>query len=170
MAQPFGPVERRLQASAALALSFPRLMDQLRKVIQEFPDKRTGQNCHYRLEDAALAAFSVFFTQSPSFLAHQQSLEETKGQNNARSLFGIQRIPCDVHIRNLLDEVAPANILPVFTYIFDALKGAGALSSFLSCFGGLLIALDGTYYFSSKKLHCQNCSTRQLRTRRRWPR
>jgi len=161
MAQPFGPVKQRLQASAALALSFPRLMDQLRKVIQEFPDKRTGQNCHYSLEDAALAAFSVFFTQSPSFLAHQQSLEQTKGQNNARSLFGIQRIPCDIHIRSLLDEVAPANILPVFTYIFDALKGAGALSSFLSCFGGLLIALDGTYYFSSKKLHCQNCSTRQ---------
>ena len=67
MAQPFGPVEQRLQASAALALSFPRLMEQLPKVIQGFPDQRTGLNCHYSMEDAALGAFAVFFTQSPSF-------------------------------------------------------------------------------------------------------
>ena len=28
--------------------------------------------------DAALGAFSVFFTQCPSFLAHQKHLQETK--------------------------------------------------------------------------------------------
>jgi hypothetical protein len=27
--------------------------------------------------------------------------------------------------------------------------------------GHVLIALDGTEYFSSKKIHCHNCSTRQ---------
>ena len=117
MAQPFGPRGQRLQAQAALKLSFPRLMEQLRKVIQDFPDQRTGLNCHYSMEDATLGAFSVFFTQSPSFLAHQRSLEETKGQNNARSLFGIQQIPCDVHLRNLLDEVA-------FTASIDDLAGS----------------------------------------------
>jgi hypothetical protein len=161
MAQPFGPAEGRPQGNGALALSFPRLMEEFRQVIQAFPDQRSGQNSHYRLEDAALGAFSVFFTQSPSFLAHQRSMEETKGQNNARSLFGLEQIPCDVHIRGLLDAVAPSQVFPVFSYIFTALQGAGALSSFLSSFGGLLIALDGTEYFSSKKLQCPNCSTRQ---------
>jgi hypothetical protein len=161
VAYPFGSLEQHGQAREVLALSFPRLIEQLRQVIQDFPDKRTGQNSHYRVEEAALGAFSVFFTQSPSFLAHQKSMAVTKGQNNARSLFGIQRIPCDIQIRKLLDEVAPSQVLPVFTYIFDALKAAGALSSFLSSFGGLLIALDGTEYFSSKKLHCPNCSSRQ---------
>ncbi len=161
MAQPFGPVEQGLQASAALALSFPRLLEHLRKLIQDFPDKRTGLNCQYSMADAALGAFAVFFTQSPSFLAYQKDLEKTKGKSNAQSLFGMARIPSDNHIRDLLDEVAPSQVLPVFGYVFDALKAAGMLSSFLSCFGGLLIALDGTHYFSSKQLHCQNCSTRQ---------
>ena len=128
-------------------------MEQLRQVIDDFPDKRTEQNSHYRMEDAALGAFAVFFTQSPSFLAHQKSMEETKGQNNARSWFGMEQIPCDIHIRKLLDEVAPSQVLPVFTYIFDALQAGGVLSSFLSGIGGLLIALDGTQYFSSTKLH-----------------
>lgn len=161
MAQPFGPVERRRQASAVLALSLPRLLEQLGRVIEGFPDKRTGQNCQYRMEDAALGAFAVFFTQSPSFLAYQKDLEKTKGKSNAQSLFGMKRIPSDNHIRDLLDAVAPAQVLPVFGYVFEALRAGGLLARFRSCLGGLLIALDGTYYFSSKQLHCQNCSTRQ---------
>ncbi len=161
MAYPMDPVGQPLRRGSGPALSFPWLVERLRRVIQDFPDKRKGLNCHYSMEDAALGAFAVFFTQSPSFLAHQKSMEEAKGQNNARSLFGMDRIPCDIHIRDLLDEVAPSNILPVFGDVFEALKADGALSSFLSCFGGLLIALDGTEYFSSKKLHCPNCSSRQ---------
>lgn len=142
-------------------MSFPWLVEQLRRVIQDFPDHRTGLNCQYTMEDTALGAFSVFFTQSPSFLAYQKSMQETKGQNNAQSLFGIQQIPTDTHIRKLLDEVAPSEILPVFACLFDAWQAAGGLASFDSGFGGLLIALDGTQYFSSKKLHCPNCSTQQ---------
>ena len=156
-----GPVRQPLQPGSGPVLSFPWLVEQLRRVIQDFPDKRTGLNCHYTIEDAALGAFSVFFTQSPSFLAYQKSMQETKGQNNARSLFGIKQIPTDIHIRKLLDEVAPGEILPVFACFFEALQAAGGLASFDSGFGGLLIALDGTQYFSSKKLHCPNCSTRQ---------
>ena len=88
-------------------------------------------------------------------------MEETKGQNNARSLFGLKQVPCDVHIRKLLDAVAPSHVLPVFGHVFHALPAAGALSSYLSCFGGLLVDMDGTEYFSSKQLHCQNCSSHQ---------
>ena len=161
MAYPFGPVVQPPRPSSGPALSFPQLIEHLRRVIQDFPDKRRGLNCHYSIEDAALGAFSVFFTQSPSFLAYQKTMEEAKGQSNAQSLFGMEQIPSDNHIRDLLDEVAPSDVLPVFSYAFDALKAAGGLGTFRSCLGGLLIALDGTQYFSSKKLHCQNCSTRQ---------
>jgi hypothetical protein len=39
--------------------------------MRRFPDKRTGRNLKYSMEDVEAAACSVFFTQSPSFLAHQ---------------------------------------------------------------------------------------------------
>ena len=149
MSYPMRPVEQPLGPDSERALSFPWLVEQLRRMIQDFPDKRRGLNCHYAIEDAALGAFAVFFTQSPSFLAYQKSMQETKGQNNAQSLFGIKQIPTDIHLRKLLDEVAPSQVLPVFTDIFDALQAAGSLARFDSCFGGLLIALDGTQYFSS---------------------
>jgi hypothetical protein len=44
----------------------------------------------------------VFFTQSPSFLAFQKYMQKNKGVNNAQSLFGIQKIPSDNHIRDAL--------------------------------------------------------------------
>lgn len=47
------------------------MMNEFGHVIGQFPDKRTGQNTTYCLEDVAFGAFSVLFTQSASFLAHQ---------------------------------------------------------------------------------------------------
>ncbi|MCB0160386.1 MAG: ISNCY family transposase, partial [Caldilineaceae bacterium] len=65
------------------------LVEQVQATFDELPDARTGKNTVYEMKDAALGAFSVFFTQSASFLAHQQEMERTKGCNNARSLFGV---------------------------------------------------------------------------------
>jgi hypothetical protein len=38
------------------------------------------------MTDAGLSAFSIFFMQSPSFLEYQCSLEQSRGENNARTL------------------------------------------------------------------------------------
>jgi len=51
-------------------LTLPRLPKALEQVCAEFPDTRTGQNTQYDLADAGLGAFSVFFMQQASFLAH----------------------------------------------------------------------------------------------------
>ena len=72
-------------------ISFDIMVRQLRKTFYKFPDKRNGQNTQYSIEDIALSCFSVFFTQSPSFLAFQNSMQKNKGVNNARSLFGIHK-------------------------------------------------------------------------------
>ena len=140
------------------SLTFDNLVSQFRELLARFPDKRTGNNTIHSMEDAALGAFSVFFTQSPSFLAFQRSMQETRGQNNAQTLFGVGQIPCDNHIRALLDAVAPAYALPMFATIFEALRELGYLESFRSINGDLLIPLDGTQYNTSKSIHCAQCS------------
>jgi hypothetical protein len=112
------------------------------------------------MEDAALSAFSVFFTQTPSFLAYQRLMEGSKGKSNAQSLFGVHRIPTDNHIRDLLDAVSPEHLFPVFEEILQVLEAQGQLEGFRSLGDSLLVALDGTEYFSSDKIHCPHCSTR----------
>jgi len=114
--------------------------------------------------DAGLSAFSVFFTQTPSFLANQRKMAKTKGRNNAQSLFGVHQIPSDNHIRDLLDGVPVEHLYPVFDDILGVLKATNQLSEFRSFADTLLMPLDGTEYFSSTKIHCPHCSTRQLKS------
>ncbi len=139
------------------------MVNQLRSVMQDFPDKRTGSNTRYRMVDAGMGAFAVFFTQSPSFLQFQRDMEKRRGQSNIQSLLQLEKIPCDNHIRDLLDEVPPAEVLPVFSSIFRDIKASGHLESYRSINGTLLIALDGTEYHSSQKIHCDQCNTKQHR-------
>ena len=86
------------------------MLSMLEAQLADVPEHRTGQNGHYEIGDAGLAAFAVFYMQSPSFLAHQRDMQRKKGHNNAQSLFKITRIPSDGQIRNLLDPVEPASL------------------------------------------------------------
>jgi hypothetical protein len=139
-------------------LGFDSLVHALHAILDRLPDRRRGKNIQYSLRDTALAAFAAFFTQSPSFLAHQRSLRQAKGTSNAERLFGITRIPCDNQIRNLLDPLSPTLFFPLFSVITDLLASAGVLDTFRAFDHTLLIALDGTQYFSSQSLSCANCS------------
>jgi hypothetical protein len=133
------------------------MLGRLRKGLGEIPEHRSGKNVSYELEDAGLAAFSVFFMQCPSFLAYQRDMQRRKGHNNAQGLFGVERIPSDGQIRNLLDPVEPRYLEEVFWGIYADLEVDGYLEDYHGVDGTRLISLDGTQYFSSQKVHCDNC-------------
>jgi len=116
-----------------------------------------------QVRDLKLSAFSVFFLQSPSFLDHQRLMKNQKGRDNASSLFGIEEIPCDNQIRNLLDPVPASKITGAFDSLYQYLEQAGSLKNYDCLAGGQLIAIDGIEYFSSKKIHCPRCSHRTHR-------
>lgn len=143
--------------------SFDEIVLYFRSILDDFPDQRTGKNKRYQMSDAALSAFSVFFTQTPSFLAYQRSMAENKGRSNSQSLFGVHQIPSDNQIRDLLDEVEPKHVFPVFCEIFRVLENSGHLSGFRSFKDNLLLAMDGTEYFCSNRIHCQHCSKRTFK-------
>ena len=110
--------------------TFDKLVNYFHAVIKDLPDKRTGKNSRYTMQDAALGAFAVFFTQSPSFLAFQKAMHQRLGKSNAQSLFGMDKIPSDNHIRTLLDPVHPSLVSPVFYHVFDGLHDTGHLDMF----------------------------------------
>lgn len=134
------------------------LLKQTRQTLGGLPDRRTGDNCKYSMEDIGLGAFSVFFTQSPSFLSHQKTMEQTKGHSNAQSLFHIEQIPSDNHIRQTLDPVPPDKLFPLFDEVFQRLRKKDVLENYRAVDQSLPIALDGTWYYSSQKVHCEHCS------------
>lgn len=156
MAFPFAPKPGAFTAAT--------LIERIRTTFRVLPDvRRGGNNQRYGMEDAALSAFSVFFTQSPSFLDYQVRMQRQLGKNNAQSLFGVHQIPCDNQIRNLLDPVSPETVFPLFAEFSEGLYRNAYLQPFRSIGDTLLVALDGTEYFGSQKIHCVNCSHRTLR-------
>jgi len=144
-------------------LIFDDLQEILHRHIDPLPDyRKKGPNTRYRIQDGALGAFGIFFTQSPSFLDYQRTLQQNRGQNNAHTLLSVEQIPCDNQIRKLLDPIAPTARDPVFVEVFERLEQHRMLAPFRTLGAQLLVALDGTNSFSSKVIHCHNCLTRQL--------
>jgi hypothetical protein len=130
----------------------------------QLPDKRRGKNCQYTMSDIVLGAFSVFFLQCPSFLARQQTMEQQRGRSNANALFKMERTPCDNHIRDMLDPVKPENFYPEFRALLQKVREKGYLEAYRVLNGKhLLISLDGTQYFSSYTVQCEQCTHRKRR-------
>jgi hypothetical protein len=146
-------------------LHFDRLRTILVATVTQLPDPRTGKNRKYEMADAALGAFAVFFTQSPSFLANQRDMQLNKGQNNAASLFGVDEVPTDPQIRHLLDPVPAGLLAPPFWQVFEELQAGEYLKAYQGHLGTWLCALDGTQYFGSEKVHCAQCSRRVVNGR-----
>jgi len=131
----------------------------LREVCAGLPDRRTGpRGDTYPMADIGLSAFALFFMGSPSFLAHQRALEEGHGRSNCQTLFGMAAIPTDAYIRLMLDGAPTAAFDPLF---FRTIETEGVLAPFQRLGGRVLIALDGTEHFCSRKIHCPRCSTRK---------
>ena len=148
----------------AATIEIPELIQFLYKELHELPDvRKPGNNTKYQVEDAVMGAFSVFFTQSPSFLEHQRLMKSSKGKDNGSSLFSLQEIPCDNQIRNLLDPIPAPTIFGAFQQVYQWLKKKGVMKKFLYLDGEILIALDGTEYFSSKRINCPHCNVRNHR-------
>ena len=125
-------------------------------------DVRKGNNSQkYTIADGALAAFSVFFMQSPSFLAFQRDMEQKKRNSNAQTLFKMAQIPSDQQIRNLLDPVSPTEIHADYWWMLGELAAAGHLESYQGFQATLMIALDGVTFHSSTQIHCDCCQLRR---------
>ncbi len=141
-----------------------RYIERVRDVASKAPDKRSGHhNTRYSMSDVVMAAFSIFFMQSPSFLAHQRALAEHKRRSNLETLFKNVQVPSDNHIRQTLDGVPAEHFDQVFFDLVSDIKKDKRFEVFQPLKGRVLIALDGSEYFNSYKIQCRQCSTRKHR-------
>ncbi len=144
----------------AVTISPSELIQFLFLQLKDLPDSRTGLNTTYEMRELVIAAFSVFFTQCPSFLEHQKLMKKRRGKDNALSLFGLTKIPSDNQIRALLDPIPASTISGAFDSVWTWLTENKILNNFEYLDNQILLALDGTEYYSSKKIHCPHCNCR----------
>src|SRR5258708_1096362 len=85
------------------------LIRTLRETCACLPEKRRGDNARYAMVDFGMAAFSNFFMQCPSFLAHQRLLQRSAGHGlpNCKPLLNLTNIPFNTHIPTILYPPTP---------------------------------------------------------------
>ena len=116
------------------------------------PDHRLDDT-EITVSDALMSAFAMFSLKAPSLLA----FDKERAEGNLHTIYGIERVPCDTHMREILDPVSPKVLRPVFTSVLRQLQRGKALEAMTFLDGHYLLALDGTGYFSSKTIHCASC-------------
>jgi hypothetical protein len=159
MPVPLSEHRNNVNAESVGKPNYASLVQLIRSILDGLPDNRRASNgTKYQMGDAGLSAFSVFFSQSPSFLDWQIRMQQAHGKNNANSIFGVHQIPSDAQIRNLLDPVPPEILFPAMTSIGDTLYDLGHLDSYRSIGKTFLVALDGTDFFSSENISCSCCT------------
>jgi hypothetical protein len=137
---------------------FDELLGNFEEVGEQTLDgRRLGYNQSYRIQDGIKSGFAVFFFQHPSILSFQRAMEDLKRRSNMETLFNVKGIPSDNEIRTLLDGVEPGSFREVFGKNLALAEREGVLDKYRVLDGGVLLALDGTWYFASKKVHCEHC-------------
>ena len=88
-------------------------------------------------------------------------MKERKKRNNVETLFGVMNIPSDNQIRTLPDGIAPESLGEVFERTLRMADEAGAMKPYRVLDGGVLLALDGLWYYASQEIHCEHCLSRR---------
>ena len=142
-------------------LGFDALKGIVPRRIDPWPDHRTqGPNTRDSVQDAALGAWGVLFTPSPSCLESQRHRQQAKGHKNAWTLCGVKTIPWNNPRRNLLAPLMPSQLDGGCLEVFSGLEHHGWLANVRGCSPQRRVAMDGTQYFSSYAMHGPPCLRR----------
>ncbi|VAW63625.1 hypothetical protein MNBD_GAMMA09-1549, partial [hydrothermal vent metagenome] len=99
----------------------------------------------------------------PSLLQFDTALNKGIIQDNLQSLYGIKQAPCDTYLRERLDEVEPKHLRKSYSQLFSILQRGKGLEGFSYIDDHYLLSIDGTGYFSSSEVRCDQCCEKHHR-------
>ncbi len=139
-------------------LSADGLISILRNRFADVPDQRRKASCDHSMVDTLTAAFAMFSLKEPSLL----SFEERGDEYSIKRLYGIDKVPSDTQMRDILDGIDIEPLNEAFADLFHELQRGGVLKKWEFDNGHYLLSIDGTGYFCSTKINCPHCLERKI--------
>jgi len=152
MSQPKIQLRKHLNADA--------LFKRIRTEFEKIPDQRSS-DVIISLADALMSGFAMFSLKDPSLLAFDERRKDETKLDNLKRIYHIDAVASDTQIREILDDVLPEELSPIYTDIFRRAQRDKVLEKLVFMEDCYLVSVDGTEYFSSKKIHCQSCLERK---------
>jgi len=142
------------------------LVDCLSEAVDKLPGRPVYPASTYTNRDAVNSAFGAFFFQFPSLLRYMRELQDQEKRDNVQSLFDVKGIPSDNQIRNIVDEIEPLALNAVFNQTLKEAQRSRVIDEYRILDGGVLIAIDGVWYFSSENINCPHCLTQTVKDKK----
>lgn len=142
-------------------MNAPGLLKQARRCFEEFEDDVASRGI--TLADCLMSGLAVFGLKYPSLLQFDQDSNEETVRSNLQSLYGIERAPSDTYLRERLDTLDPEQLRRTYNRLIALLQRGKGLEGFNVLDDHYLLSLDGTGYFSSSKVHCEQCCEKHHR-------
>jgi hypothetical protein len=143
-------------------LSAPGLLKMIRQSFEAIPDHRSPRS-PIALSDALMAGLAMFGLKYPSLLKFDEAYREGVIRANLKTLYGVERAPCDTQLRTILDPVDPHPLRPAFRAVHRHLQRHKALEAYQYLEGHYLLSIDGTGQFASSAIHCAECCVKTHR-------
>jgi hypothetical protein len=138
-------------------LRFHALLNSLSTAVGQIHDHRQRGKVNYSLDNCYRSAFAMFYLQDPSVLAFQRRLQDARQKNNLTTLFGVETIPSDSQLRDVIDAHDYSPLLTVYRDWFQRLQRSKQLEPYRYLDRQYIISLDGSQYFSSENINCKRC-------------
>ena len=142
---------------SSTSLSGPNLFQSLKDQFKNLPDYRDPLRVEIPIEDFFMSGLSIFSLKFPSLLQFEEHMRNKKRETNLPRLFGISRVPSDTHMRSVIDQYSNSVFRPMFRTVFEKARRAKVLERFALWDSTYYLAVDGTGYFYSDSVHCDNC-------------
>lgn len=144
-------------------LSAPGMYSLVREKVLKFPDSRLKRPQTIPIVDATMSATAMFALKYPSMLQFEEATLHPSIRHNLRTLFQVDQVPSDTAMREILDPLETSHFQSLFKPLFSEAQRGKVLEGYGFYKGAYLVALDGTGFFSSHEIHCENCNVKNHR-------
>jgi hypothetical protein len=146
------------------SLTLEAIIKLLQTTFRAVADGRVAEQCRYELADTLMSGFAMMFFQHPSLLQFQRAMGKKRQRCNLQTIFGVQEIPSDTQMRDILDGVEVAALRGLLPQLWEKVRRAGWSRRFTTTLPSgkhqgtyYTLAVDGSEYFRSTQVQCSHC-------------
>ena len=131
-------------------LRFRSLLECFAEHAGAISDTRRATRVTYPLVDCYRSAFAMFYLQDPSLLEFQRRFQDEVQRNNLASVFGVDDIPSDTQLRDIVDGHEYDKLREVFPVFIRRMQRSKELERYRFYQGTYLLTVDAAEYFNSE--------------------
>ena len=139
-------------------LWIPSLISSIKsKLNKKFKPQDSHGNIKFSTTDYFLSGLAIFHLKYKSLLQLDKDKKDQDKFKNLQNLYLVDNIPSDTQFRVGMDKIISKQLKFVFSLLISKLLDSKVLYSYKSLDNSYNISIDGTGYYSSGTIHCDNC-------------